>query len=200
MGAKAFFNVSTREIQLLEAPVNGVVSIDMRVDIFSAAKDDWELNLNGERGHRFPFITAQSAGGELPGGKEEPIFYRLRNGVEGWRFLPFDADHDLTITGTVVPNDPDLPVVSKRAGRTILVVLDGSQVAGLTAQSVTGVLGQSVIASDQKRLMKAYGMVPGASFQMPPATGGPVLEDGVPIADVAGDCDTGHGITGRPET
>lgn len=54
------------------------------------------------------------------------------------------------------------------------------------------------IIANQNRLMKAYGQVPDASFKMPPASGGPVLEDGQPIADVTGDCETGFTVTGRP--
>lgn len=160
MGIKANFNVATRNVELLEAPVNGVASIDFRVDLYSDAKEDWRINANGERGHRFPFVTAETAGDLLPGGKEEPIFYRLRNGEEGWRILPFDADHDLTITGMAFPLEPLNRMVAPRAGRTILVVLDGSQVAGL---SITGVAAgvdaapsqiqiQDVVESDQVKV------------------------------------------------
>jgi len=51
--------------------------------------------------------------------------------------------------------------------------------------------------ADIRRLMKAYGMVPGATFKMPPPTGGAVIEDGEAIADVSGDCKTGFEVTGR---
>ena len=137
MGLRANFNVLTRNIELLDAPVGGIASIDFRVDLFSDAKEDWLANANDERSHRFPFVTAQSAGTTIPGGTEEPIFYRLRNGLEAWRILPFDADHDLTITGMVFPLEPLNRMIAPRAGRTILVILDGSQVAGL---STTGVI------------------------------------------------------------
>jgi hypothetical protein len=137
MAAKATFDVSNRLIILTEAPVDGVATIDLRVDLYSDGKEDWELNANGERAHIFPFITSQTAGTETSGGRVEPIFFRLRNGVEGWRILPFDADHTLTITGTLVPQDESLPLVEPRSGRTILILTDGSEVAGLTSQEVT---------------------------------------------------------------
>ena len=101
MGVKANFNVTSRLIELLEVPVNGIMSIDFRVDLFSDAKEDW-LASAALRRHRFPFVTAETAGDPIPGGKEEPIFYRLRNGAEAWRILPYDIDHDLTITGMVI--------------------------------------------------------------------------------------------------
>jgi hypothetical protein len=136
MGIKANFNTTDRLIELLEAPVGGVATIDFRVDIYSDAKEDWRINAGGERLHRFPFVTAETAGDVLPGGKEEPIFYRLRNGLENWRILPFDADHDLTITGMAFPIEPLNRMIAPRAGRTILVILDGSQVAGLSVNGV----------------------------------------------------------------
>ena len=149
MGLRANFNVLTRNIELLDAPVGGISSIDFRVDLFSDAKEDWLANLNDERNHRFPFVTAQSAGAPIPGGKEEPIFYRLRNGLEAWRILPFDADHDLTITGMVFPLEPLNRMIAPRAGRTILVILDGSQVAGL---STTGVIAGVEAAPSQLQI------------------------------------------------
>lgn len=160
MGAKAFFNTTTRLIELLEAPVGGIASVDFRVDLYSDAKEDWRINANGERAHRFPFETAESAGAPVPGGKEEPIFYRLRNGPEAWRILPFDADHDLTITGMVFPLDQTMRLVEPRAGRTILVILDGSQVAGLSTAGVSVGVDQAtsqiqivdVVESDQVKV------------------------------------------------
>lgn len=54
------------------------------------------------------------------------------------------------------------------------------------------------VSQNQRRLLKVYGMIPDAVFKMPPPQGGPVLEDGLPIADVTGDCEKGFTITGRP--
>ena len=48
---------------------------------------------------------------------------------------------------------------------------------------------------DLIRLLKAHGMVPGASIFVPPGSG-QILEDGQEIADVTGDCDAGFTITG----
>lgn len=159
MGVKANFNVTTRQIELLEAPVGGIASIDFRVDLFSDAKEDWLASATLRR-HRFPFITAETAGDLLPGGKEEPIFYRLRNGVEGWRILPFDIDHDLTITGMAFPLEPTNRMIAPRAGRTILVILDGSQVAGLSQNGVSAGVDasssqiqiQDVVEADQVKV------------------------------------------------
>lgn len=146
MAAKVFFDVANRFIELIEPPVNGVASIDLRVDVYSDGKEDWELNVNGERAHRFPFVTSQTAGGPTTGGRTEPIFFRQRNGVEGWRILPYDADHTLFVNGTLVPQDSSLPLVSPRAGRTILIITDGSEVAGLTQGNALSEIEQAQLA------------------------------------------------------
>lgn len=75
-----------------------------------------------------------------------------------------------------------------------LVDSDAGVSSGLSAADIARL---DAIEKNTERMLKAYGMLPGASFKMPPATGGPVLEDGQPIADVTGDCKTGFTVTGR---
>lgn len=69
--------------------------------------------------------------------------------------------------------------------------------AGLTdvTRGMTVEQAQTVLAS-LSRMLKVYGMVPEASYQMPPGAG-TVLEDGNPVADVTGDCQSGFTVTGR---
>lgn len=157
MAAKAQFDVTNRLIILTEPPVDGVASIDLRVDLYSDGKEDWELNANDERAHRFPFITSQTAGSPTSGGRDEPIFFRLRNGPEGWRIQPFDSDHTLTIIGTLVPQDETLPVFEPRPGRTILAITDGSEVAQLTQ-------GNTLSPAQDQRLSDIHGQVQRAIY------------------------------------
>lgn len=145
MATKVRFDVTNRYMELLEPPVNGVASIDLRVDVYSDGKEDWEINANGERAHRFPFVTSQTAGGPTTGGRTEPIFFRQRNGVEGWRILPYDADHTLFINGTLVPQDAAQSLIAPRPGRTILAITDGSEVAGLTQGNALSTQQQSLL-------------------------------------------------------
>ena len=89
----------------------------------------------------FLFSTAESAGSPLPGGQVEPAFFRFRNDL-GWRLLPYDSDHELTLIGNIVPADPDLPIFAARPGRTILIFRDGSQVAQMTTNTVIEAVSQ----------------------------------------------------------
>lgn len=142
MGVKVFFDTANRLITVTEVPVLAPgqtvaqQTLDIEVDFYSDAKEDWETNVGGNyRKNVFPFITAQSAGQALPGGQVEPAFFRLRND-EGWRILPYDSDHELTLLGNIVPNDESLPIFQGRPGRSILVFRDGSQVAQMTSETV----------------------------------------------------------------
>lgn len=156
MGVKVDFDPDTREIQITEAPVvpaGGTIAqqtINVEIDLYSDGKEDWESGTPaGIRKNKFPFVTAESAGAALPGGRVEPAFYRLLNGpLDGWRILPFDVDHELTIIGTLVPDDETKPIYKARAGRTILIFIDGTQVAGLDNQGVRDAM--QLEASDGK--------------------------------------------------
>ena len=146
MGIKASFDTNNRIIEITEAPVIspgaivGQTTIDIEIDLYSDAKEDWKNNVV-PRGNVFPFITAESAGDALPGGQVEPAFFRLRND-EGWRILPYDDDHELTLLGNIVPVDPTLPIFAPRATRTILIFRDGSQVAQMTTNTVIDAVSQ----------------------------------------------------------
>jgi len=147
MGVKASFDTDNRIIEITEAPALGpgqIVAqqtIDIEIDFYSDAKEDWK---NGVvlRGNIFPFITAESAGDALPAGQVEPAFFRLKND-DGWRILPYDSDHELTLLGNIVPNDPTLPIFAPRAGRTILIFRDGSQVAQMTTNTTIAAVNQT---------------------------------------------------------
>lgn len=149
MGLKATYHTDTRLLEITEAPVvpAGAViaqqTIDVEIDLYSDGKEDWNANIGGNyRGNIFPWVTAVSAGQALPGGQAEPAFFRFRNDL-GWRLLPFDSDHELTLLGNFVPFDEGLPVIAARPGRTILVFRDGSQVAQMRTEQVAEAVDQS---------------------------------------------------------
>ena len=142
MGIKVTFDTANRLIIVTEAPVIPVGAVvaqqtlDIEIDFYSDAKEDWNTNVGGAfRRNKFPFLTAESAGSALPGGQVEPAFFRLRND-DGWRILPFDSDHELTLLGNIVPAVESLPIFAPRPGRSILIFRDGSQVAQMTSTTV----------------------------------------------------------------
>jgi len=145
MGTRATFNPASREIELTEAPTAGVVGIDAITDLYSDAKEDWLASATLQK-LEFPFTPA--GGTALPGGNTSPKIIFLRNDL-GWRILPYDDDHDLNISGNLFPAQTTLPIVTKRAGRTVLVAitttLAGASIGGFDAVSAARIEALSLV-------------------------------------------------------
>jgi hypothetical protein len=105
----------TRVIQLLEAPVGGLASIDVQYDLYSRLKEDWLVTPDLRKLH-FCFNT--EGGTVVTTGKKSGAYFFLRNDL-GWRIRPFDADHELTIEGMLYPSDITIPMILTPANRTI---------------------------------------------------------------------------------
>jgi hypothetical protein len=116
VGVHVSLDPVARTIELLTAPVGGFVEIGVARDIYSEAKEDW-LTTAALRKLRFPLrdpITAIVRGVQVG-----PFVFVDNN--SGWRLLPYDADHELTLNGDLFPLDEGLPLFIPRAGRTILI-------------------------------------------------------------------------------
>ena len=84
MGSKVTFDPTTRIIQVDQAPVDGVVNLDVKVDLYSDGKEDWvsEANLI-----TYPYPIRSVGGDPLPG-------------EENSLLAPADGDSVLTIGST----------------------------------------------------------------------------------------------------
>ncbi|MDH3291567.1 MAG: hypothetical protein OEO20_11550 [Gemmatimonadota bacterium] len=116
MAAKLTADPDTRIIEITEAPVAGLLSLVVETDIYSDLKEDW---LAGATLHPLRFPLSSQGEFKTPATQIGP--YVFINNAEGWRILPYDADHELTIIGNLVPNDLTVPLYLSRATRTILV-------------------------------------------------------------------------------
>ena len=116
MGTHISIDPDTRIIDLITAPTDGVVSLDMRDDIYSEAKEDW-ISTAALRKLRFPLRDPITA---FVKGVQVGPFVFVDN-ESGWRIRPYDADHELTITGDFLAVDEAIPMFLPRSGRTIVV-------------------------------------------------------------------------------
>lgn len=117
MASKVIFDPVTRIIEIIQAPSNGLLSIDVQRDIYSAGKADW-LATPALRKLRFP-INAD--GGVDTGGGEYSGRYFYLDNAEGWCILPYDADHELVLVGNLLGTSTTARIVCPRDARTILV-------------------------------------------------------------------------------
>jgi hypothetical protein len=111
MAAKVTFNASTRRIEVTQTPdANGVINLNVKVDLYSDGKEDW-LATPALQKARFPI--------EPKGGDTLPVgvlgdSYIL---VNGWKIQPYEADHTLIIEGNLFPEAEPLVVDSVGAYR-----------------------------------------------------------------------------------
>lgn len=95
MGAKITFDADEREFIVTQAPVDGVIEIDVQVDLYSDGKEDWisDAALNPMK---FPI---NPVGGDQFGlvgtvGKWWIVEH-------GWKFKPYEGDHTFRIVGNI---------------------------------------------------------------------------------------------------
>ena len=84
------YDTDKRVMYVTTAPSGGVLSLDIRQDIYSDVKDDWKNNAALNK-FKFPFRTS---GGDtiIPNEKYIGNYVFLQN---GWSMRPYEADHAL---------------------------------------------------------------------------------------------------------
>lgn len=98
MGAKITFDADVREFICVGPPVNGVIVIDIQVDLYSDGKEDWitDATLSGMN---FPITPI---GGDAFGSIIIGDSYLI---TDGWTFRPFEGDHTLQLAGNIGTDD-----------------------------------------------------------------------------------------------
>lgn|SRR3990167_690263 len=129
MGVYVTFNPIDYLIEVTKVPVAGASSLDFKIDIYSDGKEDWRTT-DALAKHTFPI---RAVGGDpLPGSLTlDPTYFIL----PPWRILPYDVDHELTISGNVFRED-GLPISAPRAGRSITLRVASTFSAGASPSDI----------------------------------------------------------------
>lgn len=150
MATKVVADPATRIIEIVEAPVGGLQTLNVQDDIYEPLKDDWHADANLQK-LRFPFRTF---GDTVDVGKQIGPFIFFNN-VAGWRFLPYDVNHELSLDGNLVGESSvqglSTPIFNARAGRTIFVRDKTSNQATRLETGVSGLTGTESTALIQAR-------------------------------------------------
>lgn len=129
MGAKVTFDSVNYLMVVTQAPVDGVVTLDFKVDVYSDGKEDW---LADDELAKDQFPIRAVGGDPVPGGKVlDPTFFIL----PPWHILPYDADHELRVDGNVYREDGGR-IFTERPGRTITATLNLTFSAGVSIVDV----------------------------------------------------------------
>lgn len=156
MGAKITFDAAEREFVVTQAPVAGVIEINVQVDLYSDAKEDWQDDgtFPDLAKMQFPIVPI---GGDAFGAKTLGASYLVKH---GWHFKPFEADHTMLILGNI-GTETGSELVQDTVGAfrvriehevSTLVELVQTAISGLTAAESAqlqriddGVFGQKVL-------------------------------------------------------
>lgn len=104
MAAKVTFDEVNKIVQVTLAPdAEGVVSLDVKIDLYSDGKEDWLVNPN-LRKRRFP-ITAVG-GNPLPGSKSLGSTFFLDS---DWKIRPYEGSHIFRVNGNLYSPDGTSP-------------------------------------------------------------------------------------------
>ncbi len=85
---------------------SGIISIDVVVDLYSDAKEDWKTDATLNK-FKFPMIAIGGQG--IGGGQKVSTYVILRS---GWKIRPQEANHTLTVAGNLITDDETSPFVS----------------------------------------------------------------------------------------
>src|SRR3990167_4172886 len=78
---------------------SAVTSLDVKVDLYSDAKEDWKDNATLNR-LKFPFVAVGGQG--IGGGQTISPYYILKFGC---KIRPQEANHTLTVIGNIITDD-----------------------------------------------------------------------------------------------
>lgn len=144
MAAKLSADPDTRIITITEPPIGGFQTLDVVDDIYSPLKEDW---LSDPVLQKVKFPLREQVGQDTGKGKIGPYVFIFNH--EGWRVLPHDSDHELTVVGgnlrgqAAVEGIGNVPIWNARPGRTIIIPLE------LSAQALTRETGVSGLTGDE---------------------------------------------------
>jgi hypothetical protein len=97
MGAKITFDATNRRFVVVGPPDSeGIIEIDLQIDLYSDAVEDWKNPAYSDlAGMNFPI---DAIGGNPFGAKTLGISYLIKN---GWAFTPYEADHKMVLIGNI---------------------------------------------------------------------------------------------------
>jgi hypothetical protein len=110
---------STTLIVSLPAPALGLLSMDVKTDIYS----DWKVFQKSSENAIGPPAFDVTGGDPIPGARSISGSYFLRNDL-GWRIQSTDEDQEVTIIGNLYPRDEARPMFLSRATRTVTYNVD----------------------------------------------------------------------------
>lgn len=163
----------------------GVVEFDIKVDLYSDAKEHWLLG-GPEMGFKFPFATVGGEAIDDAAGTKVPLYAFL---VDGWRVRPDEANHTLKVTGGILLVDGGGdPFVDTLGAFTVRINYQQPVQAILAETGVSGLTSQEAADLSDVRMILRNKMVtdPDTGIMTLYDDGGNVLYTAAIFEDAAG--------------
>lgn len=123
--AKVYADPDARIIYFTAQPVNGQSTVDVAVDVYSQLKEDWIASGSLQK-LKFPL---RPVGGDPISQTEVVGKYIFVANDLGWRLMPYDSSHELSLVGNMFPESSSDPMWLPRPGRTISINAERSSTA-----------------------------------------------------------------------
>lgn len=103
MGEKVTFYPITKIIQIDISPVDGIVNLNVKIDLYSDGKEDWITDATLTK---IPFPIRSVGGDPLPAGRALGATFFLDN---AWKIRPYEGDHILNVVGNLFSENGSSP-------------------------------------------------------------------------------------------
>ncbi len=131
MGQKVTFHPLTKIIQVDVAPVDGVVDLDVKIDLYSDGKEDW---ITTPSLMVLPFPIRSVGGDPLPGSKALGATFFLDN---AWKIRPYEGNHTFAVNGNLYSEDGSTPFTQTVGTYNVMVMNTVSSLVDSTTQQLS---------------------------------------------------------------
>lgn len=131
MAQKVAYDTDKRIIYVTTAPVNGVVELDVQIDLYSDMKEDWRTD---PALGKFIMPISSVGGNPLPGSKTLGDTYFLE---VPWKIRPYEANHKLAINGNLFARDGTSVMVPTIGAYQVLTEMFVSNLSDSSIQQLT---------------------------------------------------------------
>lgn len=130
MAVKVDYDTDKRIIYVTEAPVNGEVLFDVKIDLYSDMKEDWKADTTL---NKFEFPVRSVGGDALPGSKALGATFFL---ASDWKIRPYEADHAFRINGNLYSEDGTSVIIPTLGNYNVLIEMTVSNLSDSSIQQL----------------------------------------------------------------
>ena len=131
MGQKVTFDAINKIIQVDILPVNNIINIDVKEDLYSDMKEDWIIY---DLLNKFEAPIRSTGGDPLPGSKALGATFFLDS---AWSIRPYESEHRMVVNGNLYKEDGTSPYIPTTGVYNVLIESVVSSLVDSTVQQLS---------------------------------------------------------------